>query len=164
MADTGSNGETRQPSPHVIIAGFGIPGRFIGELLDFKGGTYSVIELNAEVAERCKNVHIVVGDVRDENILREAGIERASMIAITLPQESIVHEAIQAAKRLKPDIHVIARVNFTSAGLRARTLGADSVVIGEQLIAREFFRLMEGAMSARNIPATTTDAGVGESI
>ena len=68
--------------PHVIIAGFGIPGRFIAELLDFHEMPYSVIELNASIVERCTKVPIIFGDAREEAVLRAAGIEQATMMAM----------------------------------------------------------------------------------
>ena len=37
---------------HVIIAGFGVPGRFIAEALEFHNLPFCVIETNAAVAER----------------------------------------------------------------------------------------------------------------
>jgi voltage-gated potassium channel Kch len=130
----------------IIIAGFGIPGRFIAELLDSHGVAYSVIELNPTIVERCKHLPVIVGDVRDENILRQAGIEQASLLAITVPIEETVQQAIVVAKRLRPDLRIIARVNYTSAGLKAQQLGAEQIVVGEQLIAREFFRLIENGL------------------
>src|SRR5437868_5507781 len=143
MAGTESNHPPVPIEPHVIIAGFGIPGRFIAELLDFHEMPYSVIELNASIVERCTKVPIIFGDAREENVLRAAGIETATMLAITLPLEDVVHQIIQVARRIRPDLRISARVNYTSAGLKAQQLGAEHVVIGEQLIAREFFRLIE---------------------
>ncbi len=142
--------------PHVIIAGFGIPGRFIGELLDFHDMPYSVIELNASIVERCTKVPIIYGDAREESVLRQAGIENATMMAITLPAEDVVHQIIQVAKRMRPDLRISARVNYTSAGLKAQQLGAEHVVIGEQLIAREFFRLFEKDISKMVAPEKAT--------
>src|SRR3990170_6549987 len=101
-------------SNHAVIVGFGIPGRFVAELLDYRGINHVVIELNAAVADRCKTTPIIVGDARDEAILREAHIETATMVAITLPVEAIVHETISAVRKVRPDVHIIARVNFTS--------------------------------------------------
>src|SRR5688572_22874262 len=136
-------------SGHTIIVGFGIPGRFIAELLDYRGIEHCVIELNSAVADRCKTTPIIVGDARDEAILREAHIETATMVAITLPVEAIVHETISAVRRMRPDVHIIARANYTSAGLKAQTLGADQVVVEEQLAAREFFRLIEAGLALK---------------
>src|SRR5258705_11295216 len=102
--------------PHVIILGFGIPGRFIAELLDFHDMPYSVIELNASIVERCTKVPIIFGDAREEKVLREAGIENARMMAITLPAEDVVHQIIQGARRLRPDLGVSGGGNYTAAG------------------------------------------------
>src|SRR4051812_1180686 len=129
--------------PHVIIAGFGIPGRFIAELLDYHQIPYSVVEMNAAIVDRCTTVAMISGDAREEGVLRRAGIENATMLAITLPAEDVVHQIIQVARKIRPDLRITARVNYTSAGLKAQQLGAEHVVIGEQLIAREFFRLLE---------------------
>ena len=153
----GNENHPPQPTgPHVIIAGFGIPGRFIAELLDYHEIPYSVIELNTSIVDRCTTVAMIQGDAREENILREAGIENATMLAVTLPAEDIVHQIIQTARRIRPDLRITARVNYTSAGLKAQQLGAEHVVIGEQLIAREFFRLFEKDISKMVAPQKAT--------
>ena len=156
MAGTGSSHPPVPSEPHVIIAGFGIPGRFIAELLDFHEMPYCVIEQNASIVERCTKVAFVSGDAREEDVLRAAGIEKATMMAVTIPLEDVVHQIIGVAKRLKPDLRVVARVNYTSAGLKAQQLGAEHVVIGEQLIAREFFRVFEKDISKTIEPEKAT--------
>jgi voltage-gated potassium channel len=140
--------------PHAIIVGFGVPGRFIGELLDFRGMPYVVIESNPVVAERCTIVPIILGDARLEETLQRAGIEHATLLALTPPMETVVHEVITAARRLRTDLRIVARVNYTSAALKAQQLGADEVVVGEQLIAREFFRLIESHLVHHHVPSS----------
>jgi voltage-gated potassium channel Kch len=157
MAGTEAHPHPPLPTgPHVIIAGFGIPGRFIGELLDYHEIPYSVIEMNSSIVNRCTTVPMIYGDAREEKVLREAGIETATMLAITLPVEENVHQIIQTAKRIRPDLRIAARVNYTSAGLKAQQMGAEHVVIGEQLIAREFFRLFEKDITKKSAPASAT--------
>src|SRR5258705_13979339 len=148
--------ETHHPplptGPHVIIAGFGIPGRFIAELLDYHEIPYSVIEQNISIVDRCTTVAMIPGDAREEAVLRQAGIENATMLAVTLPNEEAVHQIIQTARRLKPGLKITPRANYTAAGLKAQQLGAEHVVIGEQLIAREFFRLLEKDITKKESP------------
>ena len=129
--------------PHVIIAGFGVPGRFIAEALEFHGVPFCVIETNSAVAERCTTVPMVVGDVRDEAILRAAGIERATLLALAIPIDEVVLQTVELTRRIRPDLKIIARVNYTSAGLAAQKLGANDVIVGEQIVAREFFRFIQ---------------------
>jgi CPA2 family monovalent cation:H+ antiporter-2 len=147
-----------QPPGHVIIGGFGIPGRFVAELLDFHSLPYKVIELNAATAERCGgSVEMLVGDMRDEAVLRRAGIDTATMVAITIPNEDAVIEIAQTVRRLRPDVQIIARCVYTSSGLKAQKAGANQVVVAEQLVAREFFRLIETSITHNPVhtPSTT---------
>jgi voltage-gated potassium channel Kch len=133
-------------SPRVIIAGFGIPGRYIAELLDYHGVPYSVIELNPSTIKRCTHVQMILGDVREESVLRQAGIEHAVLLAITVPVEETVLQAIAVARRVRPGLRIFARMNYTSSGLKAQSLGADQVITSEQLVANEFFRLIDNAL------------------
>lgn len=131
------------PFRHVVIAGFGLPGRFVAELLEFHAIPYRIIDLNPATAQRCPNLPIIVGDVRDESILRQAGITEASLLALTVPGDEIALEATRVARGIRPDLPILARVAYTSAGIKAQQLGAEAVVIAEQIIAREFFRIVQ---------------------
>jgi monovalent cation:H+ antiporter-2, CPA2 family len=137
------------PPSHAIIAGFGIPGRMIAENLHRRGMSYCVIELNAATVERCahRGVPIIVGDARDEHALRNAGIERATLVAVTLPDEPIALEAVTAIRRLNPTARIIVRCAYTSSGLDATRRGANDVVVAEQIVANEFSRLIDDRLS-----------------
>ncbi len=130
--------------PAVIIVGFGLPGRFVAEVLDGRGIPYCVIELNPANAKSIASCgkHVVCGDSRNPDVLREAGIERAAILAVTLPDEKSVLEVLHIARQINRDIKMLARCNYTSTGIRAEKAGATQVVIGEQLVALEFARLV----------------------
>jgi len=138
------------PAPHVIIAGFGLPGRFVAELLDFRNIPYTVIEQNPQIVTRVGacGTRIIGGDVREESVLRAAGIESARILALCIPDEKAACDATAVARRLAPSIRIIARCHYTSAGLRAHALGADDVIVAEQLVAREFFKAIDGRLNA----------------
>jgi len=130
-------------SGHVIVAGYGIPGRAVGELLKARKTQYCVIELNAAVVQRCEHVvPIIEGDVTDEQVLRRAGVERCSLLALTVPGDAAVLQAIQIARRMNPKVPIIARCRFISSGMEAHRKGANQVVIEEQVVADEFVRLL----------------------
>jgi monovalent cation:H+ antiporter-2, CPA2 family len=152
MAEETNHQPAMPTGPHVIIAGFGIPGRFVAELLDYRSIPYVVIEANEETSKRCSTAAFVIGDCREEGTLRRAGIEDATLFAITVPDEKTVHEAIGTAHRMKPDLPIVARVHYTSGGLKAQQLGAEKVIVAEQVVAREFFRVMEAQLTASQPP------------
>lgn len=132
------------PSPEVIIVGFGLPGRFVAEILDARKLPYCVIELNptnAASIAACKK-HVVCGDARDAALLRQAGIESARFLVVTLPDERVVIEVLQIARGINPSIRMMARCNYTSSGLKAEKAGAFAVVVEEQIVALEFAKLI----------------------
>jgi voltage-gated potassium channel Kch len=134
---------------HAIVAGYGIPGRVVADLLARQGVPVCVIELNAKTVERVsktsiQGLHVTVGDVSDEATLRRAGIEQANLFAITVPVDSAVLEAVRLARRLNPKLRILARCRYISTALEATRRGADEVVSEEQVVAEEFSRLIGG--------------------
>lgn len=121
----------------VIIAGYGLPGRAVAEHLKTQNRNFCIIELNAATVHRCEKGHvpIIEGDCRDPQVLARAGIERARIIAITIPDEKAALEATAQARQLNAAIRIITRCHFTSTGIEARSRGADEVIIAEQLVA-----------------------------
>src|SRR4051794_35100780 len=122
---------------HVIIAGYGIVGRCVAESLAAHKVPFCIVELNPKTCMRLEHgpVPIIEGDVKDEPVLRLAGIERASAVALAMPDEHGTLEALQVVRRLRPDVKVIARCTFSSAGLQAVKMGA-AAVVAEQVVAR----------------------------
>src|SRR5437867_8888905 len=98
------------PTPFAIIAGYGLPGRFVAELFDFRAIPYCVIEANDDIAARCdeSGTRIICGNVRDEQVLRRAGIADAKIFVVGVPDEAAMFEAIEIAKRINPSIRIIA--------------------------------------------------------
>jgi len=133
------------PPGHAIIAGFGVPGRAVADVLADRQVPFCVIELNPRTVERCSHggVRIIAGDVVDEAVLRQAGVEHSALLVLAVPSDVAVLEAIGVARRLNPRIRIIARCRFVSAGMQAHQLGANEVIIEEHVVANEMKRLLE---------------------
>jgi voltage-gated potassium channel Kch len=143
-----------QLTNHTIVAGFGVPGRAAADWLAEHATPYCVVELNPATVTRCGKygVPIIAGDVNEEAILRQAGIERAKTLILAVPNDNAVLSAITIARRLNPGIAIIARCNFISAGLEAMRRGASEVIIAEQVVASELLNVLE-----RGSDSTTDD-------
>lgn len=130
---------------HAVIAGYGVPGRAVGEFLAARGMKYCVIELNPRTVDRCAplGVHMIAGDVREKKTLQKAGIERAILFAVAIPNDAAALEAVRVARSLSPTLHIMARCHYISAGIEAHRRGANEVVIEEQVVGEEFARLLE---------------------
>ncbi len=142
----------------VIIAGFGLAGRWVADIFDRHGIDYVIVEKNAATIETQQRLGrlVIEGDIADEHTLRAAGIKDASILALTVPDEEAVFKATDLARRLKPDIYIVARTLYSSSGLRAAQLGADDVVKAEQAVARQFYEMMLRKLGSA--PATSPGA------
>ena len=78
-------------------------------------------------------------DATGAETLVRAGLNRAAILALTIPDEDAVLDAIALARRLRPEIYIIARTNYSSKGMRASQLGADEVIKAEQAVALQFY-------------------------
>ncbi len=128
----------------VIIAGFGLAGRWVAEIFDRHGIDYIVVEQNPETVKRQKLLgkKIILGDISQEPTLISAGIDTADILALTIPDEQAVLKATKVARQLRPGIYIVARTTYSSSGMEAAQLGADAVVKAEQAVANHFYELL----------------------
>jgi CPA2 family monovalent cation:H+ antiporter-2 len=136
------------PPPAVVIVGFGLPGRFVAEVLDARRIPYCVVELNpvnAKSIAACKK-RVICGDARSPELLRQAGVEQAQLLCATIPDEKIVVEVLNAARQINPTLRMLARVHYTSTGIKAEKAGAEAVVVEEQIVALEFAKMMSKSL------------------
>lgn len=159
---------------HVIIAGYGVGGRFIAEYLQRQDIRFVIVETNRETcaAQRALGMTVLHGNISEEAVLRAAGIETASVLALSIPDEASALRATELANAIRPEIHIIAATRYTSTGLAALQKGADEVIVAEQAVAREFYRRIERFMLDRKAadredpgadPVETTGANAGVS-
>lgn len=143
--------EPRAPiEGHVIIVGFGLAGRCVADLLDEARLPYTVVERNPTTVatQRALGRTILQGDATKAEMLMAAGLHDAAMVALTIPDEDAVLEATTLARRLRPDVYIIARTNYSSKGMQASRLGADEVIKAEQAVALLFYDKLRRRISA----------------
>jgi len=135
-------GEVSAPEiGRVVVAGFGPPGRWVGEALERHHIPFAVIDLNPGTIDRQRKLgrEAIKGSATDPAVLEAAGIAEASILLLTIPDEKAVIEATRVARQLNPNLYIVARTTHTSAGLAARQAGADEVIKAEQAVARRFY-------------------------
>lgn len=144
---------------HVIICGFGPLGEAFGHLLEQYRIPHLVLELNPETVERTreKKINVFFGDGTSEEILYKCGIERAKMLAITIPDFFNNVSSIKQARRLNPQIKIIARARIRQEVEALYDAGADIVVSEELEGGIEMGRY---ALKELEVPADEVDAYV----
>jgi len=131
---------------HYIICGYGRIGRIIsGELKD-NGIPLLVIDNDPEAKQGLDNREIpyIIDDATSEDILIEAGIERAKgLIAVVLSDADNLFITI-TARGLNPELFILARTDEDHARRKLLRAGADRVVmpyrIGGQKMAHTIIR------------------------
>lgn len=126
----------------VMVAGFGPVGRVVVEGFESDGVEVTILEKNQATVDTQQDLGrtIVRSDATREPDLRRAGIDTAEALVITIPDEHEVLEACRLARRLAPDLYIVARTNYLSVGMKASSLGADRVVVEEVATAEAMRR------------------------
>lgn len=122
---------------HLIVIGYGIIGRHIARMADKSGIPYCIVELNPETVrlERAKGIPIIYGDGMFGPVLEKAGLKRARMIAITIPDPVGALRITNIVRSYNPEVRIIARTRFVKDQSMVRDAGADLVVAEENEVA-----------------------------
>ena len=140
---------------HVIVAGFGVPGRVVVDAFAKESVSFCIIERNAATVERCSNYKhsMICGDAREPATLVAAGINRATLVVVAIPDENAALEVTRAARLLNSTCRIITRCHYQSKGFEAMAQGADDVVVAETVVAQEMIRVIQ--------PLLTKDTNAG---
>ena len=136
--------------PYVVIAGYGLPGRTLVELLTRRRTDYLVIELNPQTCERAAagGVHMIAGSAADPEVLHRAGVHRATLVALMVPSDQRRRSACcrpaaccpftnQRRRGAQGALSWAVGGADRGAGAEAVRRGADQSIVAEQVIARE---------------------------
>ncbi|MBI4494465.1 MAG: cation:proton antiporter [Chloroflexi bacterium] len=115
---------------HAVIAGFGELGRSLAHALEQRGFRYLVIDHDPSVIEDLHRRHVphIFGDASNERVLERARLERARVLAITIPDSLATEAVVRIARRLYPRVDIIARAGHHEALELLRQSGATEVV------------------------------------
>jgi CPA2 family monovalent cation:H+ antiporter-2 len=108
-------------SRRVIIVGYGRVGALIGEMLDAHRIPFIAVDAdpNLIARERRAGKPVYFGDASREDFLRRCGVETARAVVVTLDAPVANEAVVAAARRLRPDVTLIARARDAA---HARTL------------------------------------------
>lgn len=127
-----------QLSGHVIVAGFGRVGSDLGaQLVARKIPTVVIDDRDRPVAEaRILGLPVVFANAAAPHALWAAGADRASEVFVAIPNGFEAGEVVSDARRMNPDVRIVARAHSTDQAQYLRACGADSTVMAEAEIAR----------------------------
>ncbi|MHC4938896.1 MAG: cation:proton antiporter [Planctomycetota bacterium] len=118
----------------VVIIGFGPAGRGAARALAGRDRTAVVLDLNRDAIEKAGEFGLtgMVGDATQLDVLEHAGVQRAQLVAITIPSGDMALAALRQVRALAPRVPVIVRSRYARRTQEFSDCGAHAVVGDEE--------------------------------
>lgn len=141
-------------SQHVIICGYGPIGRNLARSLSACGVPYIALELNPATVQEMSSgdTPVFYGDASSEVVLKNAGVDRAAAVAVTVPDPVGGRMIVKRVRKLNPQARIIARAKYTRDKTDLLTLGAHEVIHEEFETSLE---VIERTLAGLGIPPQT---------
>ena len=120
---------------HYVVCGYGRMGRQIIRDLRARKAHFVVIERDEMIREELleENIPFIIGDGTQDDILLEAGIQRAVGLVSALNSDADNVMTVLSAREINPKIFIVARASTSSAESKLRRAGANRVVSPYQI-------------------------------
>jgi voltage-gated potassium channel len=115
---------------HFILCGYGRVGQEIAQAFSEEGVPFVIISNNQEhLANADKEGYLYIfGDATSDEVLREAGAERAYGLVAAVGSDSDNTFITLSARELRPDLFIEARSSSPEAEGKLRRAGADRII------------------------------------
>jgi voltage-gated potassium channel len=136
--------DIQQLDGHVILCGYGRIGRSFCDALQRQGKQFVVIEsdLDRVLAAR-ENEHLMIqGNATLDEVLMDAGIERAKSVVTTLPEDALNVFLTLTARNMNEKLYIVARAEYPETKKKLSQAGGDRVVLPTAMGAAEMARLI----------------------
>ena len=129
---------------HTVVCGYGQVGEAVCAALKVAGRQVLVVDTQTErlTSAAALGLHILEGDATDEDVLKRAGIDKASALVSVINSDPANLYVVLSARGLVPGLTIIARASDESASRKMRRAGASEVVNPYQLSGNRIARLM----------------------
>ena len=143
----------RKLTDHLIIVGFGLNGRNVARAARLAGIPYVIIEMNPDTVrlEKKKNTSIFYGDATRQAVLEHANIHEARAVVVVISDPVALRSVVTLARKMNPNLFIIARTRFLTELESLYNLGADDVIPEEFETSIEIFsRILAKYLISRN--------------
>lgn len=127
----------RELKDHVIVCGYGRNGKQATKILNHHKVKFVVIENNDERIEqellKTGDILYIKGDATDDEVLINAGIDRARALISALPDDADNVFIVLSARSLNPKIQIISRASDPGSARKLKKAGADNVIFPDNI-------------------------------
>jgi CPA2 family monovalent cation:H+ antiporter-2 len=131
---------------HAVLVGYGRVGRHIVADLKRRGVPFLVVEERPGLVDelRSDGVEVIDGKSGEPGLLEAANLAGARWLISAIPNPFEASTLIEVGRAANANLVVIARAHSDAEIQHLRGYGADHIILGEQEIAREMTRAMNG--------------------
>jgi len=129
---------------HIIVCGYGrLGGHAVKELKNWNI-SYVIIEHNQKVAESLKenNELCIHGNAVEDSVLIAAGVEHASGLISALAHDTDNLFVALTARRLNPNLEIVARSEHENAEVKLISAGANKVISPTRIAGRRMASML----------------------
>lgn len=129
---------------HVIICGMGRSGRNLARDLRNHNRDFVIVDRDeARVVEaHTLDFPAFSGDVTEESVLRQAGIDRAQALVSSLPSDADNVFITLTAREMNPELLIVASAEHESTAKKLHQAGAQKVVMPARVSAMQMSRMI----------------------
>ena len=125
---------------YVVIIGGGRVGRAAATALREQGIEHAIVE---KIPGRVRDAsRVVVGDAADLEVLKEAGIDRASSVIVTTHEDDVNVYLTLYCRRLRPDMLILSRSTLERNTSTLHRAGADFVLSYPSMGAHVIYNML----------------------
>lgn len=120
---------------HVVICGYGRNGKQAARKLLAYNKSFVIIERDKEMEERMQqdNVPYVIGNANEDEVLMQAGIDRASSFISALPNDADNLFVVLSTRQINKNINIISRASNESSYDKLKFAGANNVILPDKI-------------------------------
>jgi voltage-gated potassium channel len=130
------NKEIQKLKGHVIVCGYGRNGKQACEQLRSGNEKFVVIESNQKAIENMaleEGLLFIEGDATQDEILAEAGLERAKALITALPSDAANVFVVLTARDKNSKLKIISRASEDASEHKLKRAGADNVIMPDKI-------------------------------
>jgi len=129
QADTPEHDTVDAQGP-IIIAGVGRFGQAVNRMVQMSGFLTTVLDHDLATIQLMRKFGFkgFFGDPTRPEVLRAAGLAEASLLVVALDNREAATKLVAYARRIRPDLHIVARARDRSHVYALYRAGADDIV------------------------------------
>ncbi|MDR2772763.1 MAG: cation:proton antiporter [Elusimicrobiota bacterium] len=136
-----------------IVVGYGPTGQKVVEALINNGLKPTIIEMNIDtvISLAKKSFSAVYGNSATKEVLRAAGVDKASYMIITVPILEVTLATASAASLMNPNIRILARSRFLNTKDYLHQAGVADIAFEEEEVSKGLAELVLSDLKAQRL-------------